>query len=221
MRSPLFVIEISDFDQQYFSEEEAESAASGLSVIESDEDDDFLELIDVEDDEDEGVEGDDEIIHFGQPDSENDAMGVNGLEPESDSEEIGLEPTIEDETVASMETPLLFSEDVPDETSEIESESEPDNFSSGAPIPGFLGSSLAEENIDSGTEIDDTADDEDSGDTVIPAAVSTAQIEAAVASIIERDYAGRIESMVATAIEKVVSLEIERIKSNLFGDDDS
>jgi hypothetical protein len=60
---------------------------------------------------------------------------------------------------------------------------------------------------------------ESAGPEVIPAAISSAQIEAAVAHIIERDYAGEIENMVATAIEKVVRLEIERIKARLFEDD--
>jgi hypothetical protein len=211
------IIEIAEFDQQYFDDAPAHDEADLLPTTEDADEDDFLELIDVEEAEDESADLDDEIIHFDQDAVESSEPELDDLLSDPDHEEPELEPSADQEKGPS---PDLSSRRMA-EAAATALASEFENGIEAESPPAFFESSPAEEaggrmEADGESRIDGA---ESAGPEVIPAAISSAQIEAAVAHIIERDYAGEIEDMVATAIEKVVRLEIERIKARLFEDD--
>ena len=212
------IIEISEFDQQYFDEESPNGADEGLPSVDEAEDDDFLELIDVDEADEDGSEFDDEVIHFDQPETESDSSELDDILSDPDHTELGTAASaglLDSEESESL--PGLIQE--AGEITETDPESAPAFFES---EPGEKDPDVEEEETGALAEGDEELaafDDGDTGSAAIPAAISAAQIEAAVAHIIERDYAGKIESMVAGAIEKVVTLEIERIKARLFDED--
>ena len=223
------IIEISEFDQQYFDNENPDDAAAGLHPIDEAEEDDFLELIDVDEEENDVSEMDDEIIHLGQPEAESDSSELDDLLSDPDHTEIGLASPDDWEDDGSPELTSQLLSDPPDETTMAEIIPETDDGVETESVPSFFESSPVEDDLAAGEEDIESSsageeelaevEESDTGSLEIPAAISAAQIEAAVATIIERDYAGQIENMVASAIEKVVSLEIERIKTRLFDDD--
>lgn len=211
------IIEISEFDQQYFDDAPPNGEAGGLPSTDEAEQDDFLELIDVEEADDDSADLDDEIIHFDQ-----NTVGSSGtelddilLDPDHTEPELELPEDLDETPSPDLTSRLMAEAAAPDLAGGIE-----DSTETNAPPVFIEPSSESEAGIGVDADGQSPVEDElDIGSVDIPAAMSAAQIEAAVANIIERDYAGQIETMVATAIEKVVRLEIERIKARLFEDD--
>jgi hypothetical protein len=211
------IIEISEFDQQYFDDAPPAGEAGVLPTTDEAEEDDFLELIDVDEADDESADLDDEIIHFDQNTVESSGSELDDILSDPDHTEPELEPPsdLDADPYSDISSRLMAETAAPVLASGVKDSTEADTS------PAFFESSPGEE-AGSRMEAEGASaieDEEDTGAEAIPAAISSAQIEAAVANIIERDYAGQIENIVATAIEKVVRLEIERIKTKLFEDD--
>ena len=224
------IIDISDFDQQYPDSEDADVATTGLPTADAGGEEEYLELLDVDEDDD-GAELDDDIIQFDDGGSEESALEMNDPAPVTPEMEFESESPIVVEDEMSGGFRSSPADEPPEEFGDAEFIQEAEQeaeFDTVAPI--FGSSPVREDNLTQAPDIrggqEQTGampqtEDADRGDAPsIPAAVSSDQIEAAVASIIERDYAGRIEGMVAAAIEKVVSLEIERIKAKLFSEEE-
>lgn len=217
------IIEISEFDQEYFTEDEVAAATAGLTAVPKD--DDFLELIDVESPDEDAVELDDDIIRFDNEEADSEPIVFDEVladpgdfETEdassasfgSDTPTAGLQSPMPEEAVAEVpDDDWLIDAAGPAATDETAGTLD---F---AAAPGFA--------FDSADGVDAGQGPAANGESAEWDGVDASQIEAAVAKIIERDYAEKIEGLVAAAIEKVVTREIERLKSRLFeeGDDDT
>ena len=225
------IIEISEFDQQYYDEDSHYEAANGLPSVDEAEDDDYLELIDVDEADDDGSDFDDEIIHLDQLETESASTELDDIlsDPDHTEAELASSASLIDDEAPNLTSKLLFDSEEQDSEPDIVQETEESIETEPDSAPAFFESATEAEDPDAeeeeGGDLSEAAeeldalDEGDTGSAVIPAAISSAQIEAAVANIIERDYAEKIETMVAGAIEKVVTLEIERIKAKLFNED--